>query len=106
MAGDIDRIEDILQDLLHNSKKKEIDTHDFIQSYTQRIQRMYVQWLAVQIMEHNESDPFRKVHRYIGEFLSENQKNSSGKLKIASNGQGRSMNIFGYKSLAKKWVKA
>ncbi|MDL2319989.1 hypothetical protein LJC45_02515 [Alistipes sp. OttesenSCG-928-B03] len=102
MSDDIYGIRDMMHEMIRDSHDGWIDTHDFIRQYMQYNQREYVKWLAVKVLDTTASDPFKRVHGYIGEFLSENRD----ELQIDGKGKVRSLNIFGSKSPAEKWVKA
>jgi hypothetical protein len=54
----------------------------------------------VELLSIYEEEPFIKVHRQIGKFLSENQ----AKLGVRQNGKILSQNIFGEQSENEQWL--
>jgi hypothetical protein len=77
-----------------NQMPRPFDSHNFIQIFSKEFQKEYVQLLTAY-----EEEPFIKVHRQIGKFLSEKQE----ELSISSNGKVLSANIFGEESENEQW---
>jgi hypothetical protein len=75
--------------------QRPFDSHAFIQKFSREFQAEYVELLSVY-----DEEPFNKVHRQIGKFLSENQ----AELGIRQNGKVLSQNIFGEQSENEQWL--
>ena len=78
-----------------NQMQRPFDSHAFIQKFSKEFQAEYVELLSIY-----EEEPFIKVHRQIGKFLSENQP----KLGVRQNGKILSQNIFGEQSENEQWL--
>ena len=77
-----------------NNLPRPFDSHNFIQIFSKKFQKEYVQLLTAY-----DEEPFIKVHSQIGKFLSENQT----ELGIQSNGKVLSANIFGEETENEQW---
>lgn len=92
MKENMEAIREVINDL-----PDMFDSHDFIKKFSKRFEVDYVYMLA----NAGSTEPFQNVNSKIGSFLSNNQT----MLRIESQGEVFSENVFGNNSECKMWKK-